>query len=187
MAMSPTLKMPPVAAFRLLSDLNEFIAHSPEERQSILDVWVDALDRRTPMLEALEADRDAAAVDRAAAGKAKGEAEETVLAIVSEAQDRGRGIVDAATEQAESVNKTVAENVAKAQSDADTAASEAQERETREANAFKEREDAVKLREDAVEGLERAAQVVALDAAAVKAEYETLIEGINALQRRAPK
>ena len=42
-------------------------------------------------------------------------------------------------------------------------------------------------REEAAKQRENVAQVAALDAAASKAEYETLIRDINALQRRAPK
>lgn len=182
-----TPKMPPVAAFRLLYDLNEFMAHSPEERQSVLDYWVEALDRRTPMLEALETDREAAAVDRAAAAQGLQEATETTHATIDTADTTAREIIAAATRQAESINKKVAENVAEAQADAETAARQAQERDVQAATAFKEREDAVKSREEAVEELGKATQIATDNAAAVKAEYQALIDGISALQRRAPK
>ena len=185
MGMSP--KMPRVIGFGLLAELNEFMAHSPKERQSVLDQWVDALDRRTPMLEALETDTAMAAQDRKDAVQELSSAQDEAVATVTAANDRAAEIIGAANQQAQSINKELVAKLARAGSDADTAAREAEERQTRGVAALKERQDAVKVREDAVEGLEKAAQVMALDAAAVKAEYEGLIKEISAVQSRASR
>ena len=185
MTMSP--KMPRVAAFGLLHDLNEFLAHSLEERQSVFDAWVDALDRRTPMLEALEADRDLAAVELKAAERAGHEAAETARLMIDDANANAKEIVAAATSQAESINQTVADNLASAKAETETAAKEHLARVARDGADLKEREDAVQSREGAVAEREEVAVAKIRQGEAVKTEYEALVEGFNALQRRAPR
>ena len=196
--MSPKAALPPAPAFRLLADLNEFFAHPLKERQAALDGYMAAEDQRQAALDIMEADTAMAAVDRAAAAKTKAEAEEAARATVTEAHAKANGIVGAATAQAESVNETVRENVARAKADSETWSSRLKKREdavqdredaceVREANAFKDREDAVLSREQAVEEADIAAKRLSAQAHASKDAYDALIADFNALQARAPK
>ncbi len=195
--MSPKAALPPAPAFRLLADLNEFFAHPLKERQAALDGYMAAEDQRQAALDIMEADTAMAAVDREAATQAKRKAEEMAESVLRQANAHAKGIIDAATEQAESVNETVRENVARAKADSETWSSRLKKREdavqdredaceVREANAFKDREDAVLLREQAVEEADIAAKRLSAQAHASKDAYDALISDINALQRRAP-
>lgn len=183
---------PPAPGFKLLAELNEYTRLPQEEREAILADYVAATEQRQVMLDVMAADKDAAAEDREGAAQALRDADQSAKKTVNAAQTKGKGIIAAANKQAESVNRKVAENVAGAAAQAETAADEAREREDavkaredaceeREANAFKEREDAVTLREDKVTKREREAEDMHALGVSTKEGYEALLRQINAL------
>lgn len=189
--MSPK-RIPTPTAFKLLAELEEFFAHPAKERRDALKDYAAAADQRQTMLDAMAADRDATAADREAAGHVLEEATALAKATTDAADIKGKGIVGAAHEQAESINRTVAENVATAEAKAESVVKNAQEREgavkaredtceKREANAFKEREAAVTARENEATRREREAEDMHALGLSTKEGYETLLRQINAL------
>ena len=195
--MSP--KAPPApAAFKLLSELNEFMAHPLEERQAVLEDYATAAEQRQAAIETIAKDLGAAKVDREAAAQTIRDTEEAARVSKINANVKADGIVFAATKQAESVNETVAETVTLAKANAETWDKRSKKREDvliereaaceeREANAFEDREDAVAAREGVLAEAEKVAKRMQAEASKAKTTYETLIADINALQRRAPK
>ena len=195
--MSPKT-LPPVAAFRLLADLNEYTKLPQEQRDTILADYMAAKEEREVMLEAMQRDQAAAAEDRKSAATNRAESMNMAQRTVDDAHVEAKRITNAAIAQSESVNLTVAENVAKAEALAAEMALKIRDRkdavharedacEEREANAFKVREIAVKGREDAVLVDEGRVAILESEAQAMKATYEQLVADFNALQRRAPK
>ena len=184
MAMHPmSPKLPKPAAFALLSDLNEFFSHSVEERQAAFTDYTAAVAEHEAALEKIDEAGAAVFRDLAAAAETKREAEELAQSILRQANAGAKQAIDVAIKQAETVNETARENVAAA-----AATVEAAEAQARALTAgLDEAVGAALVREEAAKERENVAQVAALDAAASKAEYETLIRDINALQRRAPK
>ena len=196
--MSPKASLPLAPAFRLLSDLNEFLAHPLEERKAAYVDYVAATEQHQAAVDQIRKDLEISTLDRDAAADTKLISENTAKIVIINAETKAKAIVDAATEQAESVNKTVSENVARSQAESEILATRLKKREetvlgreeaceVREANAFKERETAVQLRERAVEEGEKGVKRMTADAQRVKETYESLIADINALQRRAPR
>ena len=196
MGMSP--KLPPVAAFRLLADLNDYLSLSKKEREAALADYMAATEERQMMLDALEEATNSAVADRAAAAQELDESVAFAKTTTDTAHDKARGIVAAAASQAESVNKTVAETVAMAKANSETGGMRLKKRENavekredacelREANAFKEREEDVTEREQAVEEGEKNLKRLTAAGQTAKETYEEMIREINALQRRVPK
>ena len=189
--MSPK-RIPTPTAFKLLAELEEFFAHPAKERRGALKDYAAATEQRQLMLDAMQADADVAAADRAIANReAKASLDASALALET-AETKAKGIVDTANNQAESINRTVAENVAEAEAKAEALANNAQEREDavkaredaceeREANAFKEREAAVTAREDETARREREAEDMHALGLSTKEGYEALLRQINAL------
>ena len=181
--MSPKATLPPAPAFRLLSDLNEFFAHPLEERQAAYDAYMTAAEQRQASLDEIAAALEASKVDRAEAAKHLLWASGKAKAIATDAQVKAKQIVDAATEQAESVNGTARENVAAA-----AATVEAAEDQVRTLGAdLAEALEAALERETAAAARETTAEERIAEAEASKAAYDGLIADFNALQRRAPK
>ena len=189
--MSPK-RIPTPTAFKLLAELEEFFARPAKERRDALKDYAAAADTRQAALEKIESDIEAATSNRAGAAMIKSEAEDAAQAVDAEAKAKGKRVVDAANEQAESINRTVAENVAAAEAKAEALANASQEREdavkaredaceAREANAFKEREAAVTAREDEATRREREAEDMHALGLSTKEGYEALLRQINAL------
>ena len=181
--MTPKAVLPPAPAFRLLADLNQYLAYSTQEREAVLADYMGAEAERQLSLIAIAQANQASADDRVDAADTKREAEDAALGTREEAEERAKKVIDAATSQAESVTQKARENVA----DANKKVKEAEEEAKTLTSGLADAEAAAFAREEVAKELESVAQVAALDAAAVKAEYESLIRDINALQRRAPK
>ncbi len=195
--MSPKTPPPP-AAFKLLDELNTFTARPLKERQAILKDYGSAAEQRATALEVINSDLEASRLDRGLAAESMREAEELSEASQRDAKAEARRVVGVANEQAESVNKTTAENVQKAKADTDKWGARNKKREDavqeredaqakREADAFQARELAVTAREGALAEAEKVVKREGIEIRGLKKTYESLIEDIEALQRRAPK
>ena len=189
--MSPK-RIPTPTAFKLLAELEEFFAHPAKERREALKDYAAASDTRQAAIEKIESDVAAATSNRAGAAMIKSEAEKAAQAIDAEAKAKAKRVIDTANEQAGSINKTVAENVAAAEAKAEALTNDAQERadaakvredacEERETNAFQKREDAVTLREREVAREKREAEEMLALGTSTKEGYEALLRQINAL------
>lgn len=196
MGMKPTL--PPVAAFRLLADLNNYLSLSPKAREAILADYMAAKEQRETMLAALESDQKVAEADRAAASVALRVAKENAEKQGRDAETQAREIVGKANAEATLMKTKIAEDVEATtermrvsqqaildRQDAVQAREDACEE--REANAFREREEAVVLRERNVEQREREAEKAHALGQATKQNYEALLRQINALGTAAAR
>ncbi len=194
--MIKTPKLPPVAAFRLLGDLTEFLTVSPEVRKAAYADYMAATEQRQVMLDALEADKILAAGDRAAAGieldYAKLESSERMAASHAQA----KGVVSTAKTEAKSMSDTAVATAAAAREEAETWSTRLKARERditareaacikREDDAFEDREDAVTKREVRVNEGETNVKRMEAAASAVKAKYEALMQDIAEIRRRA--
>ncbi len=182
--MSPRPSLPSAAAFRLLSELNNFFKQVPKkERESLLANYTNAAGQHQAAVDQIRQDLEASKADRDAAAEIKrqGAASERVNVVKAEA--KATQIVDTATEQAESVNKTARENVAAA----GLTVTAAEARAGVLTAGLAEAKEAVNAREIAVEAREAMAEERITEAEASKTEYETLIDEITAVQRRARK
>lgn len=198
MAMNPMApsRVPSPTAFKLLAELQEFFAHPAKDRKAAMDAYAEASEARQTALLTIESDVAAATANRIGAANIKSEAEEAAQAIETEAHAKAKRIVDTANEQAGSINKTTAENVAEARTSIEAAAEDAQDwadalqtREVackeREAHAFQERENAVTQRESKVTKREREAEEMLALGVSTKEGYEALLRQINSLMPQA--
>ena len=103
MGMSP--KLPQAPAFRLLSDLNDYMSLSPDERQAALADYVAATEQRKEALEKIRKNEAAASADRNTASQVLGEATQTAKQTRQVAADDASQIMTTARKQAEDVNK----------------------------------------------------------------------------------
>ncbi len=200
MPMNPmTPKPPPVpAAFKLLSELNEFLDHSRDERHAVLSDYGAATEQRETALDNIKQAVAAAGADRADAKRALTEASVEVQETVKEAKAAATHVVKTANEEAAESHKAIERAKQDAKSvnenwdkrirrrEDDVAGREFACKE-RENNAFKDREDAVVLRETALAEAEKIVKREGTAVQALKVTYEALIEEIEALQRRAPR
>ena len=200
MAMHPmSAKLPKATAFALLSDLNEYLAYSPEDRETALADYVAAAEQREETLESIADSLRASEADRADAAETKRKSEESAASILRLANTEAAQFLTVATAQAEDVTATAKKNVAEARTAEEAAARDFQVREDavtesenavearwdacekREADAFKKREDAVTLREQEAGNRMREAEDMRTLAQSTKEGYETLLRQINAL------
>lgn len=179
--MSPP-KLPPVSAFRLLADLNEFIAVPAAERDKLLIDYMNATEQKAAADAVISAGLASAEKDRLDAAQSLQDAVNKAGQSIRSAETKAKQIVGVATAQSESVTATARKSVGEA-ADKVLAAEE-------EVKVLKmglsDREASVRSREDEVAGREQRAKVAALDAAAEKAKYQDLIDRIRDVQAGNP-
>lgn len=195
--MSPKT-LPPVAAFRLLADLNDYMSLSPKERKEILENYVAADEQRQTMLDAMATSEAAAAFDRKTAAEEKEFAIQTTFSTVREAEESAKLIVDTAVVQAATVTETARLRLIEARDTAEQLAQEGRDSyqtltvrqeafAEREASAFDEREADLAKREETLKRDQKRVGQVEVEAKKAKETYGALVEGFNALQRSVPK
>ena len=178
--MSP--KLPSPAAFRLLADLNEFLALPKKDREASFVAYMTAVEGHQASLETIREQENEAAADRDLANTVLHQARASADEMRQEAEKKAANTVEAATEQAAHVNETARQNVAAASQNVKEAERDALAR----GEGLTEREEVVTLREGAVKVRETEAETMFADAESTKAEYETLMRDINAVRSRAP-
>lgn len=178
--MSPTL--PPVAAFRLLADLNAFFAVPEAERDKLLVDYMKATEEREAQAAVLLAEKEASAQDRLDASESLHQAANKVGDLIHKAGIKAKATIAAANAQAESATATALKSVGEAADKVIAAEEEA----ARRIAGLADREVSVKAREAEIGQRETTAQVAALDAAAEKAKYEDLINQFRDIQSRGP-
>ncbi len=178
--MLPRAVPPPAPAFRLLSDLNEFLALPKDVREEALADYMNATSQRETALEEVEKLREAAASDRDAATAALSDADLVARATRDEAGLRSKEIIDIATQQAESVARTARESVRVAAEKVEAAEADAATR----GSGLTEREEAVTAREVAAADRLQAAEKLQLEAQAIKDDYEQRARDLDAVISR---
>ncbi len=195
--MSPRQPPPAPPVFKALAELNEFLAHSQKDREAIFDAWGSASEQRTTALDEIATALEASESDRENAKRALAEAGVEASEAIREAKVASDEIVrtakatsldmakdnEASLAQAKAVNENLNARVTRREADATAREAACDER---EANAFKDREDAVLLRENEVSNAEKIAIRQSIEAQKLKATYDKLIDSIEALKRGAP-
>ncbi len=179
-------KLPKPAAWGLLFELNAFFSISQEDREAHLDEYGKASAEREAVLTEVDDLREAAVKDLTAAGISLNEAANVAQVTVDDAEERAKGIINAATDQAKEVMETARQRVVEAGIRVEAADREVQAR-AEEIRSIETRVDDVSRREVAVKVLEATCDDRAAEANAVKKEFEDLIADLNAVRNRAPK
>ncbi len=167
-----TPKLPPAAAFRLLSDLNEFFAVPQAERDKLLADYMNATEQKEAAAKVIATGLANADQDRLDASQTLHDAANKVGQLIHAAETKAAELIRFANEEANIIGATARETATAAALTVQTAQQDAEAA----IAGLAERDLQSQVRLDEVEHRETAVGLAEVEAAETKATYQNLID-----------